>query len=119
MAFPDPITITINAVSTPFNKTSETPTSTRYMNSDESVETLITQEVTKAGRRRRKVRMTTFAVVIDSLSGGNERESFTVEFILDEPENGFSDTEIGYKISALTSVLNDATSRGRLLTGQH
>lgn len=116
MAFADPQTLTVNAVPQTLNRVRTEPTKSIYSTADESFKlTLSHQE--SGNRTRRMVRVDNRVVAADPLSSENEYKTLGVYIVVDEPEYGFSDTDIDYIVQALSAWL-DSTNVGKLLSSQ-
>jgi hypothetical protein len=88
-----------------------------YQTSDE-VFRLTVSHAAQKDRTRRMVRVDQRVVAADPLSSENEYKTLGVYFVVDEPEYGFSDTEIGYVWAAL-KALADSTFLGKILGAEH
>lgn len=117
MSFADPQTVTINTVAQTLNKVKSEGTRTEYSKDDESVKMTISHSESK-GRTRRMVRLDQRVVAADPLTAVNSYQSLGCYLVIDEPEYGFSDTEIGYLVSALTAWLGVAGNVGKICSSQ-
>jgi predicted Zn-dependent peptidase len=69
-------------------------------------------------RTRRMVRVDQRVVATDPLTSVNEYKTLGVYLVMDEPEYGFSDTEIDYVVQALKTWLSTANVL-KVLSNQH
>lgn len=107
MAFADPQTITISAVAQTLNRTKSDGLRTEYTTADEVYKFTISHQ--ESGKRtRRMVRIDKRIVAADPLSSINEYKSLGVYLVIDEPEYGFTDTEIDYLVQALKTWASTA-----------
>jgi hypothetical protein len=65
------------------------------------------------------VRINQRVVAEDPLTAVNEYKTLGVYLVIDEPEYGFSDVEIGYVVTALIDWLEAGTNVAQLLSNQH
>lgn len=117
MAFTDPQTITINAVGKVCNRVSSGDKRSVYSTSDEEFKLTISHQESKS-RTRRMVRIDQRVVAADPLTSVNEYKSTGVYMVIDEPEYGFSDTEIDYLVQGLCDFLTTANVTA-VLGNQH
>lgn len=107
MAFTDPQTVTIDAVDNTLNRVKSDGTRSEYQSSDESVKlTLSHQE--SGDRTRRMARVDQRVVAADPLTSVNEYKKLGVYIVIDEPEYGFTDTEINNVVQGLATWLSTA-----------
>lgn len=112
----DPQSVTINAVATSMARTQMGATTNVYTSAD-GLTTLTTKQNKSANRFRREYRVSQTKVAADPISAVNKQVSFSVYFVIDEPNFGFSDTEIGYVIAGMKTAF-DATLWGKILGGE-
>lgn len=117
MALTDPQTVTINATPYTCNRISSDGFKSVYATSDETLRLTVSHQENK-GRTRRMVRLDQRVVAADPLSSVNEYKSLGVYVVIDEPEFGFSDTDIDYVVQGL-AALTDSTFVGKVLGNQH
>jgi hypothetical protein len=118
MAFSDPQSLTINAVSTDMPRvgSSEPERVGRFRTADGEYEFTVRQNQTSA-RYRREIRLTQKKVAADPISAVNKEVSASVILVVDEPKWGFSDTELGYLTDAIEAWF-DSSSRAKMLGGE-
>lgn len=117
MAFTDPQTVTIDSIAHTCNRIRSDGYRSEYSNADESVKLTISHQESK-GRTRRMARIDMRVVAADPLSSLNEYKDLGVYIVIDEPEYGFSDADIGNVVAGLTSYLSAATVAA-LCSNQH
>lgn len=107
MAFADPQTITVNAVPKTLNRIKSDGFRSEYATDDESFKMTISHQESK-NRTRRMVRVDQRVVAADPLTAVNEWKNLGVYVVIDEPEYGFTDTDIDYVAQALKAWLTTA-----------
>lgn len=107
MAFTDPQSITVNAVAQSLPRIKSDGYRSEYMKADEEFKLTISHSESK-DRTRRMVRVDQRVVAANPLTSVNEYKSLGVYLVIDEPEYGFSDTEIDYVVQALATWLSTA-----------
>lgn len=107
MAFTDPQTLTVNAVPFTLNRIKSDGYRSEYATADEDFKMTISHQQS-GNRTRRMARADQRKVAADPLTSVNEYKSLGVYLVIDEPEYGFSDTEIDYLVQALTAWLTTA-----------
>lgn len=117
MAFSDPQTLTINAVDHTCNKVSSSERKSVYRTADEGEQLTISHQETK-NRTRHMVRVDSRVVAADPLTAENEYKSAGIYIVIDEPEFGFSDAELDYRVQALKAWLTTANVTA-VLSDQH
>lgn len=117
MSFADPQTVTINAVAKTLNKVKSEGASSEYATDDEVFKMRISHQEGR-NRTRRMARIDQRVVAADPLTAANEYKTLGVYLVIDEPEYGFSDTEIDYVVQGLKTWLSTATVT-KLCTAQH
>lgn len=117
MAFADPQTITVNTVAQTLNRIKSDGYRSEYAVDDEEFKLTISHQELKT-RTRRMVRVDQRVVAADPLTSENEYKDLGVYIVVDEPEYGFSDTEIDYVVQALAAWLTTANVT-KVLTHQH
>jgi len=117
MAFPDPQTVTVNAVAKTMARVLIDGKSATYANSDESfmltISHLSATDKQKRNRVRSMVRIDQKAVVTNPLDSTNDYDTLSFYFVVDRPEFGFSQTQVEQLIAGLKTWL-DTTAIGRL-----
>jgi len=113
----DPQTLTVNSVAKSLARVETGGTRSVYKTADEVFQLTVSHLESK-NRTRRMVRVDQRVVAENPLSSVNEYKSLGVYFVVDEPEYGFSDTEIGYVWAAL-KALADSTFLGKILGSEH
>lgn len=117
MAFADPQSITVNAIAKTLNKVKSEGSRTEYATDDEVFKMIISHQESK-NRTRRMVRVDQRVVAADPLTSVNEYKTLGFYFVIDEPEFGFSDTEIDYLVQALKTWASSANIL-KVLGNQH
>lgn len=107
MAFTDPQSITVNTVAKSLPRVKSDGYRSEYAETAEEFEMIISHQESKA-RTRRMVRINQRVVAADPLTSVNEYKDLGVYLVIDEPEYGFSDTEIDYVVQALCDWLTTA-----------
>lgn len=107
MAFADPQSVTINAVAKTLNRIKVDGTSSEYATDDEVFKMRISHQESKS-RTRRMVRIDQRVVAADPLTSINEYKTAGVYLVIDEPEYGFSDTELDYIVQGLKTWASSA-----------
>lgn len=114
MAFADPQSITVNAVPESMPRISSGESQSVYKTADDDFQMRISHQKTKS-RVRRMVRVDQKVVAADPLTAENTYQTAGVYLVVDEPEFGFTDTELGYLVTALTDWLAAGTNTSKLL----
>lgn len=117
MAFADPQTLTVNSIAKTLNKVSSEGSRTVYATDDEIYKMTISHQESK-NRTRRMVRVDQRVVAADPLTSVNEYKTLGFYFVIDEPEFGFTDTEIDYVVQAL-KVWASSANVLKVLGNQH
>lgn len=117
MAFTDPQSVTINAVPTSLPRVSDEATKSVYSSPDETLQLTISHQAS-TGRQRHMVRIDQMVVAADPLTAVNQQQTLGVYVVVDQPNFGFSDTNINYVVQALTAWLS-ATNVGKVLGREH
>lgn len=116
MSFSDPQSITVNSVAKTLNRVRTEPTKSLYSSDDEAYKLTISHQESK-GRTRHMARIDSRVIAADPLSAVNEYKNLGAYVVIDEPEYGFTDTDIDYVVDALTAWLS-AANIAKLLTNQ-
>jgi hypothetical protein len=117
MALTDPQTITVNSVEQTLNRIKSDGYRSEYADTDEEFKMTVSHAESR-DRTRRMIRVDQRVVAADPLTSVNEYKSLGVYVVIDEPEYGFSDTEIDYVVQALTDWLTTANVT-KVLGNQH
>jgi hypothetical protein len=113
----DPQSVTVNAVAISLPRTSMGPTTNVYTSAD-GLTSLTTKQTQSAGRFRREVRVSQQKISADPISAVTAQRGVSVYLVIDEPRNNiFTDTEIGYLVTALKALV-DTTFTGKVLAGE-
>jgi len=107
MAFSDPQTITVNTVEKTLNRIKSDGTRSEYSQDDEDYKMVLSHQESN-DRTRRMIRIDQRKVAADPLTSVNEYKRLGVYLVIDEPEYGFSITEIDYVVQALSAWLTTA-----------
>lgn len=105
--FTDPQSITVNAVAQSMPRISTENSASIYATADEAFRLRISHTKTTK-RRRHLVRVDQKIVAADPLTAENAYQELGVYLVVDEPLVGFSDTQIGYVVSAIAAWLSPA-----------
>lgn len=100
MSFSDPQSITVNSVAKSMPRISTEATRSVYQKAEEDFKMTISHQVAR-DRTRHMVRVDQRVVATDPLTAANEYKVLGVYVVIDEPEYGFTDTEIDYLVQAL------------------
>lgn len=100
MSFTDPQSITVNAVAKSMPRISTEGQRSVYQKPEEDFKMTISHQAAR-DRTRRMVRVDQRVVATDPLTSASEYKTLGVYLVIDEPEYGFSDTEIDYLVQAL------------------
>lgn len=107
MAFADPQTLTVNSVAQTLARIKSDGYRSEYLEDVEEFKMTISHQES-SGRTRRMIRADQRVVAEDPLTSVNEYKSLGVYLVIDEPEFGFTDTEIDYLVQALCVWLSTA-----------
>jgi len=107
MAFADPQSITVNSVAKSMDRVKSEGYRSEYAMADETFKMTISHQISK-GRTRRMVRVDQRVVAVNPLDSVSEYKTLGVYLVIDEPEYGFSDTEIDYVVQALKTWASTA-----------
>lgn len=117
MAFTDPQEITVNTVAKSMPLVQADGTQSLYSMPDETFKMRISHQDSK-GRTRRMVRVDQRVVAADPLTSVNEYKTLGVYLVIDEPEYGFTDTQIDYVVQALSAWLSSGNV-AKMCGGEH
>lgn len=121
MAFSDPTSITVNAVSKSLAKvyTLAGAPSTYKAANDEFVLEIAHQEVKGGKRERHLIKVTQMKIVPDPLNAAYNMEAKTsAHIVIENPKMGFTDIEVGYLVKALTDYVGNASNQAKLIGGE-
>lgn len=90
----DPQTLTVGGQAKTLNRIATNGTSSTYRTADEAYEFTISHQRTKANRTRHEVKVTTKAVAANPVTSSNARVDASFYFVIDQPEFGFTDTQL-------------------------
>lgn len=119
MAYSDPVSVTVNAVakSLPRIFTSSGPST--FKTTDDEFKLEISHSDVSGRRERHLVRLTQRKIGADPLVPATNLESkATVYLVMDNPVTGFSDTELGYLLSALADFVKNAGNQTKFIGGE-
>lgn len=105
--FTSPQALTINAVSNDLHKVTEADTSSLYKSDDETLEFQISHQKTTK-RARRMARLDQTKIAADPLTAINSYQKAGVYIVIDEPQFGYTNTEIEYLVESLKAWLTSA-----------
>jgi hypothetical protein len=116
--FPDPQTITVNAVAVPLPRTKAVDGLSEYISVDGNTKLTIKQ-TQSATRFRREARISFKKIAPDPIGAANVNKevSLSVYYVMDEPKWGFSDVELDYYSDALKTLIIDSFTN-RLFGGE-
>lgn len=117
MAFTDPQTLTVNSVAKTLVRIASGDLNAVYKSADDEWQMRISHQKSKS-RVRRMVRVDRKMVAADPLTAENTYQSGGVYLVIDEPEVGISDTELGYQIVALCDWIKAGTNAAKLLASE-
>lgn len=117
--FADPITINYNAVAQTFNRIfSPAGGPTTYQTSDAGLTLEISHQRAKK-RERHLFKITKRLISADPLNPATNVENKShVYLVLDNPEVGFDDADLGYLIVMVTDYLGGSTARNKFIQNQ-
>lgn len=114
--YADPQSVTINAVPFSLPRVLNGTQDATYRSADETVQMRISHQDSK-GRKRRMVRLDQTVIAADPLSAENTSQKAGIYLVVDEPQFGFSDTQLDYLVDALIAWLT-AANIAKLLGGE-
>lgn len=107
MSLATPQSVTINAVATDLHRVEDDKSSSVYQSADGTLSLKVSHQVSKT-RVRRMVRLDLTKVAENPLTAVNSYVKGGVYVVIDEPEYGFTDTELDYLVDGLTAWLTTA-----------
>lgn len=117
MAYTDPQSITVNSVAKSLVRIASGDLTSTYKSADDEWQMRVSHQKSKS-RMRRMVRIDRKMVAADPLTAENTYQSAGVYLVVDEPEVGISDTELGYQVNALCDWMQTATNIAKLLASE-
>lgn len=114
--YADPQSVTINAVPVSLPRVLTGNQEATYRSADETVQLRISHQAVKS-RKRRMVRLDQTVIAADPLTSENSSQKAGIYLVVDEPDFGFTDTELGYLITALKDFLSSGAV-AKLLGGE-
>lgn len=117
MALSDPQTLTVNSVAKTLNRIKSDGFRSEYSMDDETFKMTVSHQEAK-GRTRRMVRADQRVIAANPLTSIQEYKTLGVYIVIDEPEYGFSDTDIDYLVQALKTWASSANVL-KVLGNQH
>lgn len=114
--YADPQSVTINTVPVSLPRVLVGNQEATYRSADETVQVRISHQNTK-GRKRRMVRLDQTVVAADPLTAENFSQKAGIYLVVDEPDFGFTDAQLGYLVTALKDFLS-AGAITKLLGGE-
>lgn len=117
MALADPQTVTVNTVAKTLNRVKTDGYSSWYATDDGTFTFRVAHQFNKT-RTRRSVRLDQLVIAADPLTAENTSQQAGVYLVIDEPQYGFSDTELNYLVQALVAWLT-SVNVGKVCATQH
>jgi len=122
MAFADPITITINAVNKSLARAFQPIPGgpSRFVMADESFLAEISHQIVKGKRERHLWKVTQKAITANPFIPAENIENYaSCYLVLDNPRQGFTDTELQYLVQGTTSFIASVTgNRDKFINGE-
>lgn len=107
MSFADPQSVTINSEAQSLPRVAIGSSDATYRKADGTVQLRISHQSNK-GRVRRMVRLDQTIIAADPLTAENDYQKAGVYLVIDEPEVGFTDTQLDYLVDSLIAWLSSA-----------
>lgn len=117
MSFSDPQTVTVNTVAKSLARISVEGTQSKYATSDGVYELKLAHTVAKS-RHRVLARLDHTEIAADPLTSENASQKLGVYLVIDEPQFGFTDTEIDNDVQGFIAWLTSANIL-KLLAQEH
>lgn len=118
MALADPQTVTINTVAQTLNQVEVDRQRTLYQKADETVKLTVSHQ--QSGQRtRRMIRLEQRVLATNPLTSQQDYRTAVAYIVIEQPEYGFSITELGYLVTALCGWCTTGTNTTKVLEGQH
>lgn len=103
-----PQTVTVNTVANTLNRIESEKTNSIYSTDDTTLKLKVSHQLTKT-RSRHMCRLDQTIIATDPLTSENDYQSASAYIVVDEPLYGFTDTQLGYLVTALKDWLSTAT----------
>lgn len=107
MSLATPQSVTINAVATDLHRIEDDKTSSLYQSNDATLSLKVSHQTSK-GRSRRMVRLDQTSIAADPLTAENSFQRAGVYIVIDEPDYGFTDTQLDHLVNGLKGWLTTA-----------
>jgi hypothetical protein len=107
MSLATPQSVTIDAVATDLNRVEEEKNSSLYTSADGTLSLKVSHQNSRS-RTRRMVRLDSTVIAADPLTAENAYQKAGVYIVIDEPEYGFSDSDLEDLVDGLTAWLTSA-----------
>lgn len=117
MALSDPQTVTIDATPYTLNRVKSDGFRSEYATADETLKLTVSHQESKM-RTRRMCRIDKRVVAADPLTSVNEYKTAGIYLVIDEPEFGFSDSDLDNVLQGFKAWL-DSTMALKVLGNQH
>lgn len=112
-----PQSVTINAVATDLNRIIDDGLSSTYTSADDTLSFVVSHQPSKT-RVRRMVRIDKKVIAANPLTAIQQYQKAGVYVVIDEPEFGFSSSEIQHLVEALKTWLSSANIQA-VLANRH
>jgi len=99
--FADPQSVTYNSVAKSLIRVKTAETRSEYKTADDEF-TFVISHQQSGTRTRRMIRLDRTVIAADPLTATNASKRLGAYIVIDEPDFGFTDTEIGYLVAALS-----------------
>lgn len=117
--FADPVSVTVNAVAKSLPRVYTVRGPSTFKMTDDEFKLEVSHADVKGRRERHLIRLTQRKIGADPLIPATNLESkASVYLVLDNPVTGFSDTELGYMISALADFVKVAGNQTKFIGGE-
>lgn len=120
MAFSDPISVTVNAVAKSLPRVfSPQGAAATFKTSDDEFRMEVSHQDIGGRRERHFIRLTQRKIGADPLVPATNIESkASVYIVLDNPVTGYSDTELGYMVTALADFVKVVGNQTKFVGGE-
>lgn len=112
-----PQSVTVNTVAISLHRVIDESTASTYKSADGSLQLRVSHQETKT-RTRRMARLDQTDIAADPLTAENQYQKAGVYIVIDEPNWGFSDADLGYLVEALKTWLT-ADHIAAMLSSRH
>lgn len=112
-----PQVISYNAVNNDLHRVTDDKSSSTYQNADGSLKLTVSHQKTKA-RTRRLIKLERTVIAADPLNAENSHQTASVHLVIDEPDFGFSDTDLDYQVDSVVAWLS-AANIAAVLASRH